>query len=84
MSLVKKLLELPENSKLRKQGEAFLSGKPLPKKLSIKKWDKVKLKDGREGKIMRYYSNIKIGVQFPNTDFIMEIVTKDDIEEVLS
>jgi len=81
MSLVKKLLDLPVNSKLRKQGEAFLSGKPLPNEnFSIKKGDEVKLKDGREGTIMSYASNKHIGFYSDG----MEFITKDDIEEVLS
>ena len=32
MSLAKRIAELPKNSKLRKQGEVFLSGKPVETK----------------------------------------------------
>jgi len=64
-----------------------VTNNPIPKvksTFSIKKGDKILLKDGMVGIILSYYSNSKIGITLD--DEVKEIqreITKDDIEKVL-
>lgn len=65
MSLAKRALEMSSRNPHKQQIEEFLSGKiqeEKPKLLSIKKGDKVKLKTGLKGQIIKYSSNVDITI----------------------
>lgn len=82
MGIAKRALNLPKDSSLRKDIEAFLSGKSREIKciFTVKKGNTIETKDGFIGKIIKYPSNNNITII--DKDNQIKIITKEKILKI--